>query len=132
MKYVDVAIQKRKQITALYRQKLKGISGITVLNDMPNVEHGYSYFPILIDSEKYGQTRDDLYEKLKENNIYSRRYFYPLISQFPTYRGLHSARSENLPVAEDVAKKVLCLPLFPDLNEIQQDYIIDIIKIKRK
>lgn len=127
LKYVDAAIQKRKQITILYRQKLKEISGIKVLNDMPNVEHGYSYFPILIDAEEYGLTRDEVYEKLKENNIYGRRYFYPLISQFPTYRGLQSSSAENLPIAEEVAQKVLCLPIFPDLPLDTVEFICSLV-----
>lgn len=115
LKYVDEAIKKRKQISILYRQKLREIEGIKVLDDMTNVRHAYSYFPILIDTKEYGLTREEVYEKLKEKNIYGRRYFYPLISQFPVYRGLPSSSAENLPIAEEIAKKVLCLPIFPDL-----------------
>ncbi len=130
LKHVDSAIQKRKQIATWYRKMLNDIPGVTVLNDLPSVEHGYSYFPILIDKEKYGFTRDEVYELLKRNNIYSRRYFYPLISQFPTYRGLQSSYAENLPIAEKIAKKVLCLPIFPDLPNDTVEFICSLINSK--
>jgi dTDP-4-amino-4,6-dideoxygalactose transaminase len=128
LKYIDKHIAKRKEITNKYREKLNGIPGIRVLYDIDSIKHAYSYFPILIDAQKYGRTRDDIYEEFKKYNIFSRRYFYPLISQFPTYQGLPSARSENLPVAESVAKKVLCLPIYPDLDCDEVDLICDIIR----
>jgi dTDP-4-amino-4,6-dideoxygalactose transaminase len=123
LKYIDGYIVKRKAIADFYRNELNNISGINFYEDIANLQSSYTYFPILIDSEKYGQTRDDVYEKLKSHNIYGRRYFYPLISQFPTYRELPSAKFENLPVANKIAQQVLCLPLFPilgieDLNNI--------------
>jgi dTDP-4-amino-4,6-dideoxygalactose transaminase len=116
LKYVDEYIGKRKVIAEAYREHLKGIKGITFLNDIKGVNHSYTYFPILIDAQKYGRTRDNVFEELKKYNIFTRRYFYPLISQFPTYLGLPSARKENLPVAESIAEKVLCLPIFPGLE----------------
>lgn len=116
LKYVDENIMKRKLLAEAYRESLTGIPGISYLNVIKGVDQSYTYFPILIDSQKYGRTRDELYDELKRNNIYGRRYFYPLISQFPTYRGLPSAKSENLPVAAKVAEQVLCLPIFPDLE----------------
>jgi dTDP-4-amino-4,6-dideoxygalactose transaminase len=117
LKYVDEYILKRKAIAESYREQLKGIAGIKFLNDIDGVHHSFTYFPILIDEQKFGKTRDEIYEELKRHSIFSRRYFYPLISQFPTYRGLLSARKENLPVAEKVAKQVLCLPLYPELED---------------
>ena len=87
------------------------------LQDMDGVKHCYSYFPILIDKDKYGKTRDEVYEELKKHNIFGRRYFYPLISQFPTYRGLESAQPGKMPVAETITEEVLCLPIFPDLDK---------------
>ena len=108
---------KCKAIAEAYRKQLKGISGIRFLCDIDGVDHSYTYFPILVDSQKYGKTRDELYEELKHHNIYGRRYFYPLISQFPTYRGLPSAESGNLPVAVKVTEQVLCLPIYPELDE---------------
>ena len=116
LKYIDANIEKRKQITELYREKLIGINGLVFLDDMPNVKHCYSYFPILIDKDKFGKTRDELYEKLKEKNIFGRRYFYPLISQFPTYKGLDSAQPGKLPVAEKITEQVICLPIYSNLS----------------
>ena len=116
LKHIDEYIDKRKAIADLYRNGLKGIKGLRFLSDIDEVRHSYTYFPILIDAEDYGQSRDEVYERLKSYNIYGRRYFYPLISQFPTYRGLISARPENLPVATKVAEQVICLPIFPELE----------------
>jgi len=127
LKYVDDCIEKRKEIATIYREQLNGINGITFLEDIVGVDHSYSYFPILIDKKKYGTTRDQLYEKLKEHNIFGRRYFYPLISQFPTYRGLTSSRTENLPVATQVAEQVICLPIYPALDSRSIDIIVSII-----
>lgn len=116
LKYIDQAIDKRKKITAYYREGLIGIDGISYLEDMPNVKHCYSYFPILIDQEKFGKNRDEVYEKLKTHNIFGRRYFYPLISQFPTYRGLESSQPGKMPIAEKISENVICLPIYPDLT----------------
>lgn len=117
LKYTDQAINKRKEIAIQYRQELSGIDGITYLGDIPGVKHCYSYFPILIDAEKFGTTRDAVYDGLKTHKIYGRRYFYPLISHFPIYKGLNSAAAENLPCAEEVSNQVLCLPIYPDLEK---------------
>ena len=96
---------------------------------MPGVRHNYSYFPIFIDKERYGMNRDDLYAKMKSHNIWGRRYFYPLISTFSTYRGLESARPENLPVAHQLANSVICLPMHHALTEGDiQRVINEIIK----
>jgi dTDP-4-amino-4,6-dideoxygalactose transaminase len=127
LKHVDEFIGKRKVLAELYRQKLTGVDGIRYLNDSNIISHSYTYFPILIDAETYGATRDELYEKLKEYNIFGRRYFYPLISQFPTYRKLPSAAKWNLPVAEKVADQVLCLPIFPLLKHDDLDLICNVI-----
>jgi dTDP-4-amino-4,6-dideoxygalactose transaminase len=116
LNYVDDAIEKRKVIANLYRQQLKGVKGITFLEARAAGDHVDSYFPILIDKLKYGKDRDYVYDELKKHSIFARRYFYPLISQFPTYKGLDSARPEKLPVAEQVATQILCLPIYPDLT----------------
>ena len=116
LKYINEAIEKRKRITYTYREHLSNVKGIRFLNDIEGVKHNYAYFPIFINQEKYGKSRDEVYEKLKKHNIYARRYFYPLISQFPTYKGLSSAVSKNLPIAEEIVKQVLCLPIYPDLD----------------
>jgi len=126
LKYVDENIKKRRTIAEKYREGLSNVKGIRFMEDMPGVQHNYAYFPIFIDEGKYGVSRDDLYKKLKASNIYGRRYFYPLISSFPTYRGLESAMPANLPVASRIAEQVLCLPIFPDLDQDEQYCIIDI------
>ncbi len=107
-------LSKRKEITELYKEELKDVNGIEFLNQKQGVDYNYSYFPILIKKE-YPISRDELYFALKVQNIYSRRYFYPLITHFPMYKGLPSARFDNLLVAEGVANQVICLPIYPDL-----------------
>ena len=128
LKYVDDFIEKRKKITELYRELLKDVQGISFLNDMENVSHCYSYFPILIDKEKYRMSRDELYEKLKSNNILGRRYFYPLISDFDSYKHLSSATKENLPIAIKMANQVLCLPIYVELDIDSIKKIVSIVK----
>ena len=127
LKQVDVAIEARRQVAIMYRKGLEHVPGITFMEDMPGVRHNYSYFPIFVDSEKYGMTRDELYFKMKERNILGRRYFYPLISEFSTYRGLESAKPENLLVANRVANSVICLPIYNSLSQIEIDRVISVI-----
>ena len=95
------------------------------MEDMAGVRHNYSYFPIFIDAEKYGMTRDELYFKMKEHNVLGRRYFYPLISEFTTYRGLESARPDNLPIAHRIADSVICLPMYHSLDLEHVERVID-------
>jgi len=128
LKIVDEAITKRKKIAEIYRKGLTGIAGIDLLPEMPDIQHNYGYFPILVDEHKYGMQRDELYETMKQHNIFGRRYFYPLISDFPTYRGLPSAQPGNLPVAVKVASQVICLPMHHELIEEKVNEIIDLIK----
>lgn len=126
LKNVDQFITLRQKVALTYKSSLNGLKGIGFLNDSIGIKHNYAYFPILVDVNQYGKTRDELYEELKTHNIYGRRYFYPLISHFPTYRGLQSAKPSNLQVAEEVAKKVICLPIYPDL---QQEVVMKIVSI---
>jgi len=128
LKYVDGYISKRKEIAELYREELSEIKGIRVLYDIEGVDHSNTYFPIFVDEELYGESRDALYERLKKNNIYGRRYFYPLISQFPTYRRLPSAKREHLLVSRKIADSVICLPIYPELNFLTLKKIIKIIR----
>lgn len=127
LKHIDEYISRRKEIAELYRKELSGVKGIRVLYDIEGVDHSYTYFPVLVDERLYGESRDDLYERLKKNNIYGRRYFYPLISQFPTYRGLPSSKPENLPIASNIADHVICLPIYPDLKGVDIDKILSVI-----
>jgi dTDP-4-amino-4,6-dideoxygalactose transaminase len=130
LKYVDEAISKRRQVAMIYRKELKDVTGISFMEDMKDVKHNYSYFPIFIDETAYGMTRDELYFKLREKNIFGRRYFYPLISEFATYRGLPSARKENLPNAHKLADSVICLPMYHELQTEDIDRVIELIKTK--
>ncbi|MDF1549681.1 MAG: DegT/DnrJ/EryC1/StrS family aminotransferase [Bacteroidales bacterium] len=130
LKSIDTQIEKRKQNVNFYRKLLTNIEGITFLNDFENIKHNFTYFPILIDKNKFGKTREQVYEKLKENNIFARRYFYPLISQFNAYKELPSAAIENLPVATKLTKMVLCLPLYAELECEDIERIVKIISKK--
>ena len=127
LKQVDKAIEARHQVAIKYREALRDVEGITFFNDMPGVRHNYSYFPIFVDEKKYGMSRDELYFKMKEQNVLGRRYFYPLISEFSTYRGLESARPENLPEAHKMANNVICLPMHHTLTDEEVDRIIKTI-----
>lgn len=127
LRQVDKAIESRKQSAQLYRETLKDVEGISYLKDMPGVRHNYSYFPIFVDTEVYGMTRDELYGKLKEHNIFGRRYFYPLITEFTTYRGLPSADPSNLPNAHRMANSVICLPMYSGLKESDIEHILSVI-----
>jgi dTDP-4-amino-4,6-dideoxygalactose transaminase len=117
LKYIEDNIAKREALVNLYRSKLGYIKGISFFADIEGIRSNYAYFPILIDPEVYGISRDEVYSRLMHHNIYTRRYFYPLISQFPTYKGLPSAAPENLPLAEKIAQRVLCLPIYPTLDQ---------------
>ena len=129
LKHVDEAIAKRKQVALRYREALRQIRGITFFEDRPGVKHNYSYFPIFINEKEYGMSRDALYEKMKTAGVYGRRYFYPLISTFSTYRGLESARPSNLPNAHKMAEEVICLPMHHGLSEEDVDRVLRCIQV---
>ncbi len=128
LKYVDKYIVKRRVIAKIYQEKLKNTPGISLLKDIKGIRRTYPYFPILIDTAQYGRTRDEVYTELKKHNIFCRRYFYPLISQFPTYKDLESAQLGKLPIAERVSKQVLCLPIYPDLDTKSLNKVINLLK----
>lgn len=129
LKYIDSAIESRKNITEIYLEGLKEVNGISILDNMESVKNNYAYFPIFIDEKIFGKTRDEVYEELKKNNIYGRRYFYPLISQFRAYQDLQSAKKKNLPLAEQMSKEVICLPIYPDLDNRDIERIVEILNI---
>lgn len=129
LRQVDAAIAARQKVAQRYREALRDVPGVTFFDDMPGVRHNYSYFPIFIDATKFGKTRDELYFEMREANVLGRRYFYPLISDFSTYRGLPSATRENLPNAYRLADTVLCLPMHHELSE---EEINRILKFFRK
>jgi dTDP-4-amino-4,6-dideoxygalactose transaminase len=127
LQQVDAAIEARHQVAIRYREALRGVPGISFFDDMPGVRHNYSYFPIFVNAEEYGMTRDELYFKMKENGVLGRRYFYPLISTFSTYRGLPSAAPENLPQANKMADRVICLPMHHELEIGEVDRILSLL-----
>lgn len=117
LRQVDAAIAARQQVAIKYRDALRDVEGVTFFDDMPGVKHNYSYFPIFIDEKAFGTSRDELYFKMKDANVLGRRYFYPLISEFSTYRGLESAAPRNLPNAHKMADSVICLPMHHELSD---------------
>jgi dTDP-4-amino-4,6-dideoxygalactose transaminase len=126
LKYIDESLQKRKAIDRRYRKALAGVKGIHCLSVAGEKIANYAYFPILVQPD-YPLNRDALYQKLQDNGIYARRYFYPLISDFPMYRGMPSAAHANLPVARKIAEQIICLPIYPALSNEQADFIIELI-----
>lgn len=125
---VDAAIEARKKVAIKYREALRGVKGVKFFDDIPGVRHNYSYFPIFIDAEQFGKTRDELYFEMKEANVLGRRYFYPLISEFSTYRGLPSASRENLPEAYKLADTVICLPMHHTLTDEDTERVLEFFK----
>jgi dTDP-4-amino-4,6-dideoxygalactose transaminase len=126
LKRVDRALVRRREIAGIYLNLLENVAGIRCVQKMNDERLNYSYFPILIEGG-YPTDRDALYHKLRENEIFARRYFYPLISDFPMYRGLPSAQRNNLPVAAEMSNKVLCLPIYPDMSRADIDSVVNII-----
>lgn len=127
LKQVDKAIAARRHAAVRYREALKDVEGITFFDEMPGVQHNYSYFPIFVDEKKYGMSRDELYFKMRDRNVWGRRYFYPLISEFSTYRGLESAAPDNLPTAHKMADTVICLPMHHLLSDEDVQRVIECI-----
>lgn len=127
LRYFDKVIEKRKMISQRYHELLSDIPGISCLTPRSESRYNYAYFPIFVDHKQYGRTRDELYDHLKSYNYFARRYFYPLISTFNMYKSLSSADPDNLPIATKVADKVICLPIYPDLDIKHVDNITKII-----
>jgi dTDP-4-amino-4,6-dideoxygalactose transaminase len=126
LKYIDDALVRRRHVTAAYRELLQSVKGIHCFGDAGETVANFAYFPILVDGD-YPLTRDQLYQRLKDAQIHPRRYFYPLISDFPMYRGLPSARPDNLPVAKAAAQQILCLPIYPALELGSVERICNVI-----
>lgn len=132
LKHNQENIDKRRALVSLYRKHLSGIPGISFLREPKNTVSNFAYFPIFVEEIEFGMSRDQLYENLKQANIYGRRYFYPLISDFPMYRNLDSASPANLPVARYTADRVQCLPLYPILEPEQIMHVARLIKLLRQ
>lgn len=129
LRQVDTAIAARHQVAIKYREALRSVNGVSFMEDMPGVKHNYSYFPIFIDADKYGMTRDELYFKMKDAKVLGRRYFYPLISEFATYCGLPSSSRDNLPNAHKMADSVICLPMHHELGVEEIKRILELIVV---
>lgn len=128
LKQVDAAIDARNKVANRYREAIDKIIGLTYLPELPSIRYNYGYFPIFVDEEKYGMSRNALYDRLKANNIFGRRYFYPLISTLNPYKEYSSATPNNLPVATKMADIVLCLPMHHDLSRCDIEKIINCLK----
>lgn len=127
LRHVDAAIEARHKVAILYRTALSEVKGIQMFEEQSNVIYNYSYFPIFIDAKQYGMSRDDLYYKMRDNNVLGRRYFYPLISEFSPYRNLPSAGKDNLPIATRMSNEVICLPMHHDLSIEDVNRVISLI-----
>ena len=125
LKYIINNIKSRKKISEIYREQLSNISGIKFTQEVEEIDYNYSYMPVLINKKTFGISRDKLYEKLKKSEIFSRRYFYPLITDFPVYK---NSKSFDMPNAKLVAKQILCLPIYPDLSVSEINRICKVIK----
>jgi dTDP-4-amino-4,6-dideoxygalactose transaminase len=130
LQHMETVMERRAELDARYREGLRDVNGIRCLPQTARRKRNYSYFPIIVEAD-YPLSRDALYQKLKDNGINGRRYFYPLISEFPMYRGLLSSAPSNLPVATDAAQRVLCLPIYPALSTEEQDRVIEILQRTR-
>ena len=128
LKSIDKDIEKRKSVAKAYRELLKNIKGITMLSEPVDTISNYAYFPIFVNEKEYGMSRDSLYDKLKANNIYGRRYFYPLISEFSMYKSLESSSQNNLPVSHKMANEVICLPIYSELETKTVQFISELLK----
>ncbi len=127
LEYVKHEIEGREVAANLYQHLLGGVNGITTFAPPEDISYNYAHFPILIDGGEFGRSRDQVYEELKRHSVFGRRYFYPLISDMPTYRNLPSARKENLPVASKIAERVLCLPMYGALEPREVEFVCDCI-----
>ena len=130
LKKIDEYISSRKKIAEVYDKGLEAVSGVDILVKRKNSSFSYGYYPIFIDKDQYGMSRDDLYFLLKKRGIFSRRYFFPLVSNFLPYRDFPSSRKSNLPIANKLADSVLCLPIYASLEHVIVKKIIKIIKNK--
>jgi dTDP-4-amino-4,6-dideoxygalactose transaminase len=127
LQHVGRAIERRGQIAARYRELLDGLPGVRLMDPPADASANHSYFPLLVGGS-FPISRDELYQKLKEEGVHARRYFYPLISDFPMYRGLPSADPAKLPVARAASAQVLCLPIYPALSDDDVQRVADIVR----
>lgn len=127
LQHIERALEKRKAIYERYQASLSWVEGISFIEQPEQVKWNYAYCPVFIDERYFPLKRDELYDELKKQDVFARRYFFPLISEFPMYKGLPSSSPEKLPNAHHVSSQVLCLPLYPDLQDEEIERIVDII-----
>jgi len=127
LQHIDGALEKRKAIYQRYVTRLRPLKGLRFINHSRSVTWNHAYCPVFIDDRYFPLSRDEVYAELKKQAIFSRRYFYPLISEFPMYRALPSSASRHLPNAHAVSSQVLCLPLYPDLQNDEFERIIAVM-----
>ena len=127
LRHMGTIMSRRAEIDAAYRRGLADVPGIRCVGPAGQQVSNHSYFPVLVEPE-YPMSRDALYQKLKDHGVHGRRYFYPLISDFPMYRGLPSSQRSNLPVAAAAADRILCLPIYPALQAEEQECVIDLLR----
>lgn len=125
LRHIDRELDKRKRVARRYMEKLAGIAGLIPWKEQEGVTHNYAYFPVYFDKSIFGMSRDEILEKLRENNIFARKYFYPLTSEFECYKGRFDI--QETPVAERISQGILCLPMYADLSLDDVDRICDII-----
>ncbi|MHC5210444.1 MAG: DegT/DnrJ/EryC1/StrS family aminotransferase [Planctomycetota bacterium] len=128
LELIEEEIANRRRLTHLYRHRLATIPGITCLADMPDVEHNYAFFPVLIEPAEFGHDRNGVHDALRKCNVHARKYFYPLCSQYACYSSLPSASPDKLPVANRIAERVLCLPLYGQLEEAVVDSVCSVLE----
>ena len=124
---IDDLIKKRKLVSQKYDKEFNNVKGIRTIKKQVDIDSNFAYYPIFVDKESFGMDRDDLHEKLKRRNIFSRKYFYPLISNIKIYKDFKSSDKSNLPTANIIANNVLCLPIYPNLDLDTVDRIINTI-----
>lgn len=127
LRYIEEAISKRKMVADFYLNRLRDLKGIRIVGPFGQVRHNYSYFPILV-TDEFPLSRNELYDSLKARGIFTRRYFFPLISNHSIYGKLTSVGNEELPRARQAAERILCLPIYPDISYSELDLIIESIR----
>ena len=129
LKRIEECIKARKAAHDRYFEKLEGIDGLILCDPQEGVEYNYAYFPVYFDAGKFGKNRDEVYEALRENDIFARKYFYPAVNDMECYSNLNNL---NTPIAHDVSMNILTLPLYEELKMEEVDKICEIIKMQSR
>lgn len=125
LRHLNDEISKRKKVFERYTERLNGTEGLKIWHSQEYVKHNYAYFPVLFDKQIFGKSRDDVIDELKENNIFARKYFYPLTNTFDCYKGKFEI--QKTPIADKISRNIITLPMYADLETYNIDRICDII-----